>query len=81
VWRAARFYREGHHTSGLLLIVHLMTRLGRPPAERPVRTLKGARNLVLRITANGAKTWTFLYANATSPSLASAFCVIQRFAG
>jgi hypothetical protein len=38
----------------------------KPRGDRAEFRIKGARNLVLRITAIGAKTWTFLYASPTS---------------
>ncbi|MGE0852439.1 MAG: tyrosine-type recombinase/integrase, partial [Hyphomicrobiaceae bacterium] len=38
----------------------------KPKGDRAEFRIKGAKNLVLRVTAGGARTWTFLYASPSS---------------
>ena len=52
--------------SSLVLATDLEVQHAKPHGDRAEFRIKRARNLVLRITANGAKTWTFLYASPTS---------------
>ena len=52
--------------SSLVLATDREVQHAKPRGDRAEFRIKGARNLVLRITANGAKTWTFLFASPTS---------------
>ena len=52
--------------SGLVLATDREVQHAKPIGSRAEFRIKGARNLVLRITASGAKTWTFLYASPAS---------------
>ena len=52
--------------SDLVLATDRKVQHAKPNGDRAEFRLKGAKNLVLPITANGAKTFTFLYASPTS---------------
>src|SRR5262249_27672026 len=52
--------------STLVLATDREVRYARPTGSRAEFRIKGAKNLVLRITAGGAKTWTFLYASPST---------------
>ena len=52
--------------SGLVLTTDREVQHAKPNGERAEYRIKGARNLILRITPNGAKSWHFLYASPTS---------------
>src|SRR5258708_2852393 len=52
--------------SSLVLATDREVQHAKPHGDGAEFRIKGARNLVLRITSNGAKTWTFLYASPTS---------------
>jgi integrase len=52
--------------SGLVLATDREVQHAKPSGERAEYRIKGARNLVLRITPGGAKSWYFLYASPTS---------------
>ena len=50
-------------TSSFVLATDREVQNAKARGHRPEFRIKGARNLVLRITANGTKSWTFLYAS------------------
>jgi len=52
--------------SALVLATDREVQHVKPRGDRAEFRIKGAKNLVLRVTANGAKTFTFLYASPTS---------------
>jgi integrase len=52
--------------SGLVLATDREVQHAKPNGKRAEYRIKGSRNLVLRITPNGAKSWHYLYASPTS---------------
>jgi integrase len=52
--------------SNLVLATEREVRNAKPNGERTEFRIKGAKNLVLRITPRGHRTWAFLYANPSS---------------
>ena len=52
--------------SGLVLATEREVRNAKSSSERSEFRIKGARNLVLRITSTGRKTWAFLYGSPSS---------------
>jgi len=53
-------------SSAFVLATDREVQRAKPKGDRVEFRIKGAKNLVLRITAAGAKTWTFLYASPSS---------------
>ena len=52
--------------SRLVLATDREVKHAKPVGARAEFRIKGARNLVLRVTSSGVKTWTFLYASPSS---------------
>ena len=53
-------------TSSLVLATEREIRNAKPIGERTEFRVKGAKNLILRITPSGGKSWAFLYASPSS---------------
>jgi integrase len=53
-------------SSALVLATDREVQHAKPRGSRAEFRIKGAANLVLRVTSSGVKTWTFLYASPTS---------------